>query len=365
MIVWQIIAVALLFTLVVGIHELGHYLFAKWRGMDVEEFAIGFLKPLWQRRSKSGTVFSIRILPLGGFVRIRGMIPTGDASETRIAGGFYSKGLGSRALVLFAGPLFSFLGGFALFWLVFGFYGEPKPLLQPVVGAIAPNSPAASAGLKTGDRIVSIDGQSLKTFHEFRIVTRRSAGKELSMEVLRGSESLALTITPQLRQDAQLMGADGTPEQNPDGSPKTADVGWTGAMSKVDYVGVSFLRAATLATELSGRLFYETGRVLINPSRLRNEAGGPIAIATTAGAAAESGIRDLLMIAGFISLSLGIMNMLPIPLLDGGQLLVVGIEALRGGRRLSLATQEAIAVIGFALIALLIVSVFALDISRL
>ncbi|MCH8275739.1 MAG: site-2 protease family protein, partial [Armatimonadetes bacterium] len=134
MILWQIVAVLLMFTVVVAIHELGHFLFARWRGMEVEEFAIGFGKKLLSRTARSGTEFTIRIVPLGGFVRIKGMIPQPDASEEKISGGFYAQGLGSQALVLFAGPLFSVLGGFFLFFSNYAAFGEPVASEEPLIG---------------------------------------------------------------------------------------------------------------------------------------------------------------------------------------------------------------------------------------
>jgi regulator of sigma E protease len=365
LIVWQIVAVALLFTVVVAVHELGHYLFAKWRGMEVEEFAIGVGPKAWSRRNKKGELFALRWIPLGGFVRVKGMEPKADGSEVHVANGFYSKGIGARAWVLFAGPLFSVLFGYLFFVVGYFAYGETRQVDAAIVGGMEKDSPAHKAGLQVGDRILSVDGQPVKRFYDFRVLTRPRAGETLPVEVDRKGERVTLSITPILAKNRELAGPDNEPVLDAAGLPVKVTTGWTGAGPDYETVSVTLPRAFALGYQRSWEILSGTVRVLMHPSRLKETAGGPISIATVTGRAAEQGLSMLLVVAAVISLSLGIMNLLPVPPLDGGQLLIAGIEAVRGGRRLSLKVQERVGVLGLAILLLMIVSVFYIDIARM
>lgn len=365
MIVLQILLIAVLFTLVVGIHELGHYFFAKWKGMVVEEFSIGFGPKVWSRVSKGGTAFSLRGVPLGGFVRIRGMEPKADASETRIEGGFYQKSIGSRALVLFAGPLFSLLGGYLLFATAFAGWGEPKVREEAIVGGVEETMAAYKAGLREGDRVIRVDGKSVSNFVDLRAVVASSPGKPLKFLVERDAQKVELTITPALNKNSIVVGADGKPVVGADGQVLRRDQGQIGIVPDVYMVPVSIGRSLQLAGLESWAIISETGKVLASPSQLKENAGGVISIARATSRAAHEGLLYFLRLAAIISISLGLINLLPIPLMDGGQLVVAFVEWLRGGRRLSLRTQEAIGLAGLLIIGLLFLSVTYLDIGRL
>lgn len=375
MIIIQVLAILAVFTAVVAIHELGHYLFARWRKMDVEEFAIGFGPKAFGVRSKSGTLFAFRMVPLGGFVRIKGMEPKPDGSEISIEGGFYSKGLKSRAIVLFAGPLFSVLFGYFVYWGAIAISGDPRPTSEPIVGVvfekvkdeetgIEEETPAFKAGLKPGDLILSVNGETVKSFYDFRLKIRESVDIPMQVVVQRNGTIKSLTITP-VKKFATLSGPDGLPETNPDGSPKRAEAGWIGAMHKNEFVKVGFLEAGRISFERCVMLMRETVRVLLNPNRLKEEIGGPITIGRLIGAAATDSIPTLVSITAFISLSLGLINLIPIPIFDGGQLVIVGIEALRRGKRIPFKTQLAWMNIGFLLLIMIIISVLVLDINRM
>ncbi len=227
----------LMISILVAAHELGHYLFARMFNMGVEEFAIGFGKrPLvtWMRRTyrvdppdpsvetPSGesaatpdaqhpapnapttetTDFTIRAWPLGGFVRIKGMLPEDDGSEVKIPGGFYSKPPWQRFLVLLAGPLFSVAAGVLMLIPIFMLAGIMRPSNEPVIGQVTKDSPAETAGLRQGDRIVSIAGKPVRTFFDFHSVVRDSGGKKLSLELERDGAPLRVEVVPLQRKEA-------------------------------------------------------------------------------------------------------------------------------------------------------------------
>ena len=364
MIILQILVIATLFTLVVGAHELGHYLFARWRGMDVEEFAIGFGPKLWSRKDKHGTLWAIRAFPLGGFVRTKGMEPKADGSEVTVPNGFYAKGLGSRALVLVAGPLFSFLFGWLLFFGNAAGFGWTN---SPYVGDVQPDSPAAKAGIVKGDRLVSLDGKELLAFTELGEGVQTAKGNPMNLLIERDGKQMPLTIAAEFKAPTipkEILESDeykNDKELQESYSEKRWLLGLAGEKNRP----VGLMGAAAVASEQTWRVVSETVKIFAKPQRLSQEVGGVISIGKAAGEAVNQGISYFLVLSALISVSLGLINLIPIPILDGGQLLVVGIEALRGGRRLSLKTQEAMGFVGILIIAVLFVTVTYLDIGRL
>jgi regulator of sigma E protease len=364
MIILQILVIALLFTLVVGAHELGHYLFARWRGMDVEEFAIGFGPRVASRKDKHGTVWALRAFPLGGFVKTKGMEPKEDGSEVNVPNGFYAKGLGSRALVLVAGPLFSFLFGWLLFFGNAAAFGWEN---SPYVGEVEAGSPAAKAGIQPGDRLVSIDGEDITMFGELGMGVQEKKGKPLNLVVERDGSLIPLTLTAEFK-------APGVPPEvansneyknDPELQKAYAEKRWLVGVMGERSRDVGVVGAVGVANMHTWRVISETAKIFAKPERLSQEVGGVISIGRAAGAAVEQGISYFIVLSALISVSLGIINLIPIPLLDGGQLLVVGIEALRGGKRLSLKTQETLGFVGILIIAALFLTVTYLDVGRL
>ncbi|MCH8274080.1 MAG: site-2 protease family protein [Armatimonadetes bacterium] len=215
--------------------------------------------------------------------------------------------------------------------------------------------------------MLSIDGRPMETYADIRLVTQDSADKELSFSIDRAGENLELRITPKLStKELPVIGPDGEALENPGGELVLRRIGQIGVLPLTEFRRVSVGGALGSAGAITWRIIYETPRVLFNPSRLKQEAAGPITIARVAGKAAGEGLAYLVWIAAVISVSLGLINLLPVPaILDGGKLLIVGVEALRGGRRLSFRSQEILATVGIVMLAMMILGVLMLDGSRL
>jgi len=363
-------------TVLVAAHELGHYLFARLFKMGVEEFAIGFgRRPLWtyMRRTyktdhptadgkgEETTNFTIRPWPLGGFVRIKGMVPEEDGSEVNVQGGFYSKPPWQRFVVLLAGPVFSILAGFALLIPLFMVVGVNKPLNEPVIGALGEKgeSAAADAGLMKGDRILAIDGKPVSTFYDVILSIRDRGVEPVTLAIKRENRQFDVTLTPRLDEQPTPV-LNSSLEATPDRKIQSK----LGAGYQRVRVPQPFLSAGGEAVSLPGRMVASLFGVVKQPSRFKDEMGGPASmVAITAGSARE-GLPDVLFFAGALSISLGIFNLLPIVPLDGGQMLVAVAEMFRRGRRLSFKVQNTVTGFGFILILMLIVGVFAADINR-
>lgn len=361
-----ILGVAAVFTIIVGIHELGHFLAARWRGMEVEEFAFGLGKRVLAYTNKRGEVFSLRLVPLGGFVRIKGMEPQADGSEVQVPRGFYSRGLGSRAIVLAAGPAASILGGLVITFLGLVAFGKPEIVPQLRISDVVEKSAAEEAGLLKGDIILEVNGRQAENHAVFLSEVKRSNGAPLSLRVLRGEERFSVTVRPRLSDEAPMVDDDGKPVLDENGKPKTGRGYLVGVsleqMTRFERVGP--LEAAAVATTQTGQIIGGTAAVFTRLGEIKDNVGGPITIGVVSARAAQTGIASLVLLAAIISVSLGLVNLLPIPPLDGGQLLIVGIEALRGGRRLSYQMQNVVALTGLLFVVFLIVAVFSIDINR-
>jgi regulator of sigma E protease len=359
-------------TMLVAAHEYGHYLLARLFRMDVEEFAIGFgSKPFtWMRkryRSESGgdspdgmaiTNFTVRPLPLGGFVKIKGMVPQEDGTEVEIAGGFYSKPPWQRFLVLLAGPVFSMIAGLAVLIPLFMISGVDVPLDAPTIGMVAPGSPADKAGLKEGDTFVSVGGKAIATWKDVLFAVREQPDRAVDMEIERGGRILRIQAVPKGELAPVLdRNLKDTGERRLQGKlgigPATKRVPQT--LAEASYQAV--MRPVVLVAGVA-QLFKK-------PDRIKEEVGGPIAIFQATRQTAERGFGELLAFAATLSIWLGIFNLFPIPPLDGGQMAVALAEMARGGRRLSLRVQSWVQGAGIVLLGLLVISVFAIDIGRL
>ena len=345
---WLISAVVL--GGLVLVHELGHFLVARWSGVRVTRFSIGF-GPVLCRWTRGDTEYVLSLLPLGGYVKMAGEHRT---EATNAPGEFLSQSPGVRARIVLAGPLVNSLVSILTLWVVL-VIGYPE--LLPTVGRVLEGMPAQAAGVQVGDRILAIEGEPVHTWDDLTRTVHDAPDHPLAFTLQRGDASVTVTITPQPKElrDAfgrlQRVGLVGVA---PSGAFETrrvsplAAVGETFA-KQVEWTGQIGLSLVSLAT----------GRVSMQESLT-----GPIGIMYMTSEAARMGFSSLVYLMSIFSLSLAIFNLFPVPILDGGHLLFLAAEKLRG-RPVSVTVQEKAAQVSFALLMLLAVFVCVNDVHRL
>jgi len=353
-------------SVVVFCHELGHFLVARWCGVKILAFSIGFGPELLGFNDRYGTRWRIAAIPLGGYVRFLGdenaaSVP--DASQlSRMSAAERAQSLPfqpvlKRAAIVAAGPLANFLLAVVIFAGSIMFYGMQT--MSARVDAVQPGSAAAAAGFKPGDLVVAIDGRKINDFADMQRIVSDSAGKALAITVKRGGSQVELKATPQLQENKDVFG-------------NVERIGLLGikrspAPGELKYQPVSPPRAVWLAVHQTWNVIYQTLRYVggvVTGRQSANQLSGPIGIAHIVGQAATISMDLLLQIAGVISVSIGLINLFPIPMLDGGHLLFYLIEALRG-RPLSEKAQEFGFRIGFAIVVMLMIFATYNDIIHL
>jgi len=349
----SIVPFAIVLGVLVFVHEMGHYLAARWCGVHVEAFSIGFGRPIWSRTDRRGTVWRLSILPLGGYVKLHGQERPEDATpEQRLAWQagrtFHEKSVGRRAIVIAAGPIANFLLAAVLYAGLLGVLGRPSTL--PVVSTVTAASAAANAGLQAGDRIEAIDGKPVATFEDiFRYVSVR-AHQGVSLLVRRGAVDLTLPATVGVRDaGGQQVGALGITSTAVAYQPVSLPSAVAGGFVQVWEVTREW--AVGLAQLISG-------------NRGTEDLGGPLRIAQLSGQVAAAGVAALVSFIAVLSVNLGLINLVPIPILDGGHLMFYAFEALRG-RPLPQRAQEYGYRAGLALIGALFVFVTWKDLGHL
>jgi len=338
----------ILLTILVFVHELGHYSVARFFGVTVETFSIGFGKSLLTWKDKAGTNWKIGWLPLGGYVKFLG---DEDATSVKksdepveLAEGqrmFHEQPLYARAAVVAAGPAANFLFAIIVLTIVFATVGQP--FTPAVVDAVIEDTAAADAGVKAGDLIVEIDGQSIERFEELQLIISTSPDLKLGMVVLRDDRNVDLTVTPRSREfvdrfgNKQKMGFLG--------------VSRSGSLEHVRHGPAAAVWYATRETWRLSVLTLKNVWRMISGARPADDLRGVLGIAQMSGQAAQTGIESMIGLMVVISISLGLINLFPIPVLDGGHLVFYAYEAVRG-RPLGEKAQE----IGFRAGLLLVVS---------
>lgn len=334
-----LIAFAVVLGVLVFIHELGHYLAARWRAVHVEAFSIGFGRPVLKGTDRHGTEWRLGWIPLGGYVKMHGQETPEDAPpEIRAAWQegrtFHGKSVGSRAIVVAAGPVANFLLAILLFAGLFMTIGQPVG--GTGVGAVVEASAAAQAGLRPGDEITALDGQKVSRFEQVQRYVQPRAGQPIAVRVLRDGMELTLTAVPEAR-------------ENPQGA-KVGVLGVQGGAARFDRLDpFSAVVAGTVQTaDITWQTLAGIGEMIIG-QRSTKELGGPIRIAEISGEAASLGLGALVNLMAVLSVSLGLLNLFPIPVLDGGHLMFYAAEAIRG-RPLPPKVQEYGFRAGFALL---------------
>ena len=357
---WGMLSVAVPFlfvlTVVVFIHELGHFLVARWCGVRVQAFSIGFGREIFGFFDKHGTRWKLCWIPLGGYVKFMddenaASMPSRDALDRMTpedrASSFHGKSLAQKSAIVAAGPIANFILAVALFTGIFTIAGVLVTL--PRVDEVVADSPAAQAGFRAGDLILSIDGTAIESFSDMQRIASTSAEQLLTFVVDRAGKEVTLKATPKL-------------SEVPDGFGGKIRVGLLGIKRAAvptdwQYKRYGPLDAVVLAVKES-YFVVERNLVYLRDVITRKESadqlGGPIRIADVSGKVASAGIVPLLHLTAVISVSIGLLNLFPIPMLDGGHLLFYGIEAIRR-KPLSERTQEIGFKIGIAFVLMLMV----------
>ena len=353
-------------TIVVFFHELGHFLVARWAGVKVLTFSIGFGPELAGFNDRHGTRWKISAVPLGGYVKFFGddneaSAPSSETldgmTEEERAGSFHHKKVGPRAAIVAAGPIANFLLAIVIFAGTALYFGKPSSV--PRVDAIQSDSVAAAAGFQVGDVVISIDGRVIESFADMQRVVSTSPGSALLFQVKRNGAVAQITATPALKEVKDIFGNSHRVGQlgiQYTARPEdriTTPVGFLESL-KIGAEQVWFIITSTF--KFIGSLFGGVGNA--------GDVGGPIRIAQLSGQAASLGFHFLLQLCAGLSVSIGLLNLFPVPLLDGGHLLFYAVEAVRG-RPLSPRAQEMGFRIGLGLVLMLMVFATYNDILHL
>ena len=311
------------FVVVLGIlvfvHEFGHYIVARWCGVRVEVFSIGFGKTITEWTDRVGTRWKLSWLPLGGYVKLHGQEQPHDVSDEVRASWipgetFHDKPLLSRALVVAAGPVANFLLASVLFAALFLAMGRPVTL--PVIGEVVPDGAAAKAGLVADDRIEAIGGQPIATFEDIQRIVVVNPGARLSLTVLRNNKHLELPVVVGSREA---------------GGHTVGLLGIRGG--KVEYVAAGVFESVVGGFGQTWKVTADTFSgiaQMLNGTRGTEELGGPLRIMQLSGQVAQLGFATMVSFIAVLSVNLGLINLFPIPVLDGGHLMFYLCEAIRG-----------------------------------
>lgn len=343
-------------TVIVFVHEMGHYLVARWNGVAIQTFSIGFGKELFGWNDKHGTRWRVAAIPLGGFVRFVGDMDAASTPDSEVIANadpelaprlFANKNVWQRISVVAAGPIANVILTFLILYALLLGYG--RYTIPPVVGEVIAGSVAESAGIQAGDVIVAVDGYVVRGFEDFQRLVATSPERPVSIELDRGAQHQTIVLVPEAVDVADRFGNN----QRIGRIGVSRDVADTDVTlyrpGPVEAVGMTveeirFIVQRTAA--FIGDFFVGRGDV--------EQLGGPVKVAKVSGEVATLGIVALINLTALLSLNIGIFNLLPVPMLDGGHLLYYLVEAVRG-RPLSMKVQEIGFRFGFALVLALMV----------
>ncbi len=346
---WAVIALGILIVF----HELGHFVVAKFSGVGVLTFSVGFGPKLWVKKVGE-TEYALSAFPLGGYVKMVGEDPGEEVKETDIARSFFHQGLGKRIAIVAAGPVFNLLLAVVVISLNLALFGAPA--LTSRVGDIRPDFPAGKAGLLKGDLIVAVDGQPINKWEELSNRIKESRGNALRLGVQRENRELEFTVQPTKSEGKNIFG-----EQK-----EFWVIGITADDSEIFVERIPPLQAL-------GQGFYKTGefsvltlvviyKMIVGDVSPKN-LGGPVLIAQIAGQQAQRGMGSFFFFVAILSVNLGVLNLLPIPVLDGGHLLFFLIEAIIG-RPVELKNRERAQQVGLFILIFIMIYAFYNDIAR-
>ncbi|MDR1361296.1 MAG: M50 family metallopeptidase [Rickettsiales bacterium] len=345
-IVWTIVALLIVLGVVVFVHELGHFLAARWAKVRVEVFSIGFGPALFKWKDRRGTTWKLSVLPLGGYVAIYGQDDMfnrkkyADLPKAKKEGHYLSAPAWKQFIIIAAGVIMNFVLAWGIYSSMFAFH--PRPAQLPVIGQVVQGSPAFTAGVRAGDTVVRIDNKKIANWGEIILAKELASARDASVALVRGEKLVQVKIAP-----AEKWGliADGS---------KTV-------MQKKGFVGALYSGARETYTQ-SKTLLVVLNQI-ITGERSSKQLGSFITIAQVSGQAMAAGIFALLSIIALLSVNLAIINLLPLPVLDGGYLLILIIEGITrrklGGKGMEIAIWA-----GWVLIGALMVFTMWNDIAR-
>lgn len=363
---WYILPFVFVISLIVFIHELGHYLVGRWCGVQIDAFSLGFGPEIFAWVDKRGTRWRLAAFPVGGYVKFHGDANAASAPDFEGAStmtpqehGLTLAGqpLRNRAAIVAAGPIANFVLALVIFTLLFSVFGRFEQVAR--IGGVEAGSPAALAGFAVGDLVTEVNGEPITTFEQLQQATILSTGLPMTFVVQRNGVDEHLTATPQIAVVDQ-------------GALGKRRMGRLGLASSRDPADVRQERCAPPTCAVWGArevgfIVEATGAYvggLIAGRETADNLSGPIGVSQIAGEMAKVSLWQLLSLAGLFSVSVGLMNLLPVPLLDGGHLLYFALEGLRG-RPLSERVQQIGLRIGVAFVALLVIFTTSHDILRL
>ncbi len=348
-----VFATILVLGILIFVHEFGHFLLAKLLGVRVEAFSLGFPPKLLHKRI-GDTDYRLSVIPLGGYVKLLGENPNDEVPPELVPYSFMHHPLWHRFLIVIAGPLFNLAFAVLAFFTIFTVTG--LPYITPEIGAVVENSPAARAGLQKGDQVLTVDNYPIKRWDEISEKVVQAGDRPVTITVKRGEQVFTVNVKPEMMEVPDLLG----------NKSRSLKIG-INAGELLGYEPVGSWRALTESSFYTWRLSYVT--VLSLYKLVMREVplkaiGGPILIAQLAGRQAERGATQLLQFMGFLSINLFLLNLLPIPILDGGHLLFFFLEAIRG-KPVPIKHREMAQGVGLMLILALMILVFYQDILRL
>ena len=360
-IIQYVLAFSLLITVEVFVHEMGHYLVGKWCGIGVETFSIGMGKQIWGRYDKSGTLWRVALFPVGGYVKFKGDEDLSGkkdlSSKVDDSENFHSKSVWQKIATTAAGPIFNFILAIFIFASIFIFRGET--IVEPYVGNVVSESAASKAGIKRGDFIISINDSAIESFNDIRNIVIENPEENLKLIIERDGQEVLLNVQPNVVVEKDRFGSE-------------YKIGRIGIIAEQDpsffqkkkyNIFSGIFRGFQETFFLASKILDYLGQLIIGRESV-DQMGGPIKIVQISGQVAEYGIIPLLGLIAAISVNLGVINLLPIPVLDGGHLMFYTYEVIFG-KPINQKVQEYGMQIGVSLLIALMVFVTILDISRL
>lgn len=343
-------------TIIVFVHEMGHYLIARWNGVAIQTFSVGFGRELIGWNDRHGTRWRISAIPLGGYVRFVGdmnaaSLPDPEA-ESKVDPAlaphlFVNKSVWQRIAVVAAGPLANLLLTFFVLYALLLGYG--RYTVPPVIGEVVSGSVAESAGFQSGDEVISVDGYVVRSFEDFQRYVATSPERTVVIDLERGGAPLTLSLVPEAVKIEDRFG-------------NNQRIGRIGVSRNIEDADITLYRPGPV--EAIGMTFEEIRFIIQRTAAFIGDffvgrgdveqLGGPVKVAKVSGEVATLGIVALINLMALLSLNIGIFNLLPIPMLDGGHLLYYAAEAVRG-RPLSMRVQEIGFRFGFALVMMLMI----------